>query len=76
MFFSLEAHQINLVRRVTTGGDMSKHNKRLRYWVQDTNESGHWELTGLMTAANVGKLLPYFEEHHGQVEIIEDENEL
>lgn len=54
---------------------MSKHNKRLRYWVQDTTESGHWELTGLMTAANVAKLLPYFKEHHGQVKIIEDEND-
>lgn len=54
---------------------MEKHNRRLRYWVQDTTESGHWELTGLMTAASVAKVLPYFEEHHGRVEIIEDEND-
>ena len=48
-----------------------KYNKRIRYWVQDTQEGGHWELTGLMTDKQVKTLVEnrFFD---GPYEIIDE----
>ena len=43
---------------------------RVRHWVQDTPESGHWELTGLMSRLSAEKIANDFLE---QAEIIEAE---
>ena len=42
---------------------------RIEYWVQDTMESGHWELTGLIpkyrfTGEKLAELLKWYPQGH------------
>jgi len=42
-------------------GQSKKHLVRIKYWRQDTVESGHWELTGLMKEILAKKVLSSFD---------------
>ena len=45
---------------------------RVRWWVQDTIESGHWEVSGLMGLITARKY--YDSRAYDQLEIVLDEN--
>ena len=34
---------------------------RIKHWIQDTDESGHWELTGLIKKPVVSKVIELYE---------------
>ena len=48
---------------------MSEPEVRVRYWLQDTMESGHWEVTGLMNLPAAQA----FAEHRDAYQIVQDE---
>ena len=54
---------------------MGKNHKhyRVRYWVQDTVESGHWELTGVVHEATAKKLIEAWGPEHKRPELLEAE---
>lgn len=45
---------------------------RVRYWAQDTDEAGHWILTGLIPRDSIKEWLEYFRQQGIRAEIVED----
>lgn len=49
---------------------MSEPEVRIRYWIQDTMESGHWEVTGLMS---LSQAKVFAANRSGDYQIVQDE---